>query len=282
MARLWAKSALILLSAAVPSAALATLTEGCHRGLVVSGDAGNDGQSDAPDAGPEIVVLHPDGKPLPGQSKCEVTITTNIPVSAAIHVPVCTHVDYATNPPSGGNHWPVWAAFSTYDEPIPREMYVHDEEHGAVILLHNCKGDCAEIPGALAEARKTVSGDPLCLMSPGGPSERVVTTPDPLLDVPIAAAAWGATYRATCIDLPSLTDFAKKHYGHGTETTCYQGTLVGADGGGAPECGDGGIDDGGSSGTGSGGAGGVGGASGSGGTGGTGGGSGGSGGADGG
>jgi hypothetical protein len=238
MARWWIRSAVALVAALAPIGGAATLSQGC--GSTKVGDDAGAGGSES-DAGAVTTVLHPDAAPLPGQSACEVTITTKIHVASAKHVPVCTHVDYATNPPSGGDHWGVWAAFATYDVPVPREMYVHDMEHGGLVLLHDCQGACPEVLAALAQAHDAVAGDPLCLQIPGGPAERVVTTPDPLLDTPIAAAAWGATYTATCIDVPSLRDFAKAHYGHGTETLCADGKLYGADDGGAPMCSDAGM-----------------------------------------
>jgi hypothetical protein len=71
--------------------------------------------------------------------------------------------------------------------------------------------------------------DPLCLSIPGGPAARVVLTPDPLLETPIAAATWGATYTATCIDVPSLRAFANAHYGNGREPLCADGLDVSID-----------------------------------------------------
>jgi hypothetical protein len=50
--------------------------------------------------------------------------------------------------------------------------------------------------------------------------------PDPLIDVPIAAASWGWTYRAQCLDVPSLTQFAKERVAQGTEDTCAAGQTV--------------------------------------------------------
>ena len=243
MPRLWFRSALVLAAAAAPILGIAALSQGCGS-TTVDEDAGPDGGEADADAGaqPVVTVLHPDAAPLPGQTECTVTITTNIPVTKAVHVPVCTPVSYATNPPSGGDHWGVWAAFTTYATPVPREMYVHDMEHGALVLLHDCDGACPEeLTAALAAAHDQVMGDPLCLQIPGGPSERVLTTPDPLLDTPIAIAAWGATYTATCIDEASLKAFAKAHYGHGPEQVCADGKLYGDPDGGAPTCGDAGT-----------------------------------------
>ncbi len=259
MIRSWAGGALVVGAAILPLGLASFVGQGCGDGVVTEdGGVGDDAAdaSDGSDAGPTVTVLTPDLPPLPGESECKITITTGIPLKQAIHVPLCTDVEYATNPPSGGDHWPMWAAYTTYEVPVPREMYVHNMEHGTVVLLHNCEGDCSDVLSAFAKARDELAGDPKCLQIPDGPKERVVTTPDPDLDVPLAAAAWGSTYKATCIDLPSLRSFVKKAYDKATESTCAQGKLVGAEDGGAPVCVDGGLVDAGNDATGGGGTGG--------------------------
>ena len=121
--------------------------------------------------------MTPEAEPLPGQSKCEVTITTDIPLEPTIHHDVCTDLDYPTNPPSGGPHWGTWAAFATYDTPCPREAYVHSMEHGAVWVVYNpAKLDKAQVD-ALA---KKVQGKEYSLMSP---MEN--------LDAAVSVQAWG-------------------------------------------------------------------------------------------
>lgn len=185
-----------------------------------------------PDAKEEVVVTHPDRPPLPGETECTVTVTTNIPIASAKHLPLCTAVDYATNPPSGGEHWPEWAAFKEYAAPVPREMYVHDLEHGAVAFLYRCDDGCPEVVGALRGAYDSLPQDPVC--EGAGVAARRLLTPDPKLATPIALAAWGATYTATCIDPPSLAEFAKEHYGEGPEEVCAPGRDLEASG--PPAC----------------------------------------------
>jgi hypothetical protein len=63
----------------------------------------------------------------------------------------------------------------------------------------------------------------LCTSLGEGVRVRTVLTPDPLLDVPVAAAAWGWVYRAECVDLPTLRDFVRAHYGQGPEGLCNNG-----------------------------------------------------------
>jgi Protein of unknown function (DUF3105) len=164
-------------------------------------------------------------EPIRVDAPCTVLIDAP-PYLPALHVPVGTHVDYDSNPPSSGPHYPIWAAYQEWPAPVQREYYVHDLEHGAVVLLYKCPdgGPCPEIVDALRKARDAIPDDPLC--GGTGVRVRVVITPDPLLDVPIAAAAWGWIYKAQCVDLPSLTQFARDHYGQGTEPICTNGTTT--------------------------------------------------------
>lgn len=186
--------------------------------------AGCSGEEPTIPSGPKNTeVLTPTAPPLPGQTECRVVMTTNIVVTGAVHVETCTPVSYATNPPSGGNHWGQWAAFKKYKVPVPREMYVHDLEHGAVVLSYRCDDDCPDVVAALEKVFDEVAGDPLCVSAGGGVKARLVLTPDANLETPIAASAWGATYTATCIDTASLAKFVSANYGKGPETTCYAG-----------------------------------------------------------
>jgi hypothetical protein len=148
------------------------------------------------------------------------------PLMAAAHVPIGTTIQWDSNPPSSGPHYPIWAAYQAYTTPVPRGYYVHDEEHGGVVLLYACAdpAGCPDVAAALQSVSDAIADDPLCTQAGEGVRVRTVITPDPLLDVPVAAAAWGWVYRAQCVDLPTLTTFALQHYGQGPEVLCSNGT----------------------------------------------------------
>ncbi|MGH7296132.1 MAG: DUF3105 domain-containing protein, partial [Polyangiaceae bacterium] len=135
-------------------------------------------------------------------------------------------VQWDSNPPSSGPHFPIWAAFQAYTSPVPRGYYLHDEEHGAIVMLYTCADDggCPDVAAALQSVSDAIPDDPLCAQTGEGVRVRTVITPDPLLDVPVAAAAWGWIYRAECVDLPTLTQFALDHYARGPEVLCANGT----------------------------------------------------------
>jgi hypothetical protein len=155
---------------------------------------------------------------------CVVTIASP-PLLPALHVAIGSDIQWDSNPPSSGPHYPIWAAYQTYDTPVPRGYYVHDLEHGAIVFVYNC-GDagCPDVVAALQAASDSLPDDPLCTAAGEGVRVRTVITPDPLVDVTVAAAAWGWTYKADCVDLPSLEAFAAAHYGQGPEVFCTNGT----------------------------------------------------------
>jgi hypothetical protein len=198
------------------------------------GSGGAGGGLPDPGAEPTKVTLHPGAPPLAGESECTVVKVTGISVTDAHHVTTCSSVDYATEPPSGGPHWPVWAARGKYTAAIPRELYVHNLEHGWVVLSYRCKSACPDVVAALEKAFDDAQ-DNYCVANGDGLS-RVLLAPDPDLETPIALSAWGATYTATCIDPTSIAEFIAARIGRGTEMVCGGGkapslVIGGCDGG---------------------------------------------------
>ena len=143
------------------------------------------------------------------------------PIEGHQHVAVCSPVTYGSNPPSSGNHYPIWAAYKTYGAPIPRGFAVHDLEHGAIVVTYNCADGCAADVAAIAAWADALPDDHACVATPI--KRRLVIAPDPLLDVKFAAAAWGATLRAPCFDAAAFTDFYRSHIGQGPEIVCGDG-----------------------------------------------------------
>lgn len=178
-------------------------------------------------------------KPSAPVGVCEA-VTQQHPIEGATHVPICSYVGYGTSPPSSGNHYPVWAAYMTYDQPVPEGYWVHDLEHGGVVLTYNCgAGGCASDVAAAEKMIGAYPSDPLCASQATGVRVRFVMTPDPRLDVRFAASAWGWTLRANCFDADAFLAFATAHYGHGTEAICADGEdVIGTVTGDPPGCGD--------------------------------------------
>lgn len=169
------------------------------------------------------------------EASCFVRIDSPA-LQPGVHVAIGSDItSWDSNPPSSGEHYPIWAAYQEYDAAVPRGYYVHDLEHGAVDFLYDCAllgdagdagddgGACEAVVEGLRQAAASLPDDPLC-----DPSVRVrhVITPDPLLAYPVAAATWGWTYNAACLDLPTLEAFAKAHYAQSPEDFCTNGTTA--------------------------------------------------------
>jgi hypothetical protein len=206
----------------------------------VSCGSDDDGTSSASsvDAGGDHVVALPEASlsdaPLPvdggadtalpvGDAACNAVVGL-FPNQTAQHVDAGEPITYPTNPPSGGPHYPVWANFVEYDHPVEDGYLVHSMEHGAVLLLYDCDQAACVAPAGVLDGlravRNAVPSDPLC-----DPSirVRVILAPRPANDVPVAAAAWGATYKADCVDGPSLLQFISDHYAKTAENFCAPG-----------------------------------------------------------
>lgn len=138
-------------------------------------------------------------------------------------MPVCSPVEYRTKPPSSGNHYPFWAAYKAYATPVPEGFWVHNLEHGTIVISYNCPAGCASDVAAAAQMLAALPQDPECVSLGEGVYRRSLMTPDPKLDVPFAASAWGWTLRARCFDPVAFQAFALAHYNQGPEDLCNQG-----------------------------------------------------------
>lgn len=186
--------------AALALIALAATTAGCPRGDTPD-DAGDAGPAPFSDAACGFVTARFD-PPMPG-----------------VHVAEGTPISWNSNPPSSGTHFPVWAHWGVHTDVVPRGYYVHNLEHGGVALLYRCDGDCSAVRRDLEAIVRALPPEPAC----GGTGRRVLLTEDPLLDAPVAAAAWGYTYRAMCVDPVSLQSFILGRTGMAPEDLCADG-----------------------------------------------------------
>src|SRR5690606_112217 len=59
-------------------------------------------------------VARPDAAPFPGFAECTVT-TYRQPAASRGHQAPCSELALADYPPTGGDHFGVWASFGAYD-----------------------------------------------------------------------------------------------------------------------------------------------------------------------
>jgi hypothetical protein len=129
-------------------------------------------------------------------------------------------VTYPGHPPSSGNHWPCWAPWGTSNTSVPEPQWVHNLEHGGVVLLYQCADatSCPEVRDALAQVMASAPDAPT-----GG--KRILVTNDTDLGAPdggvppytVAAVAWGWLLQANSVNASDLSCFIQAHQGHGPE-----------------------------------------------------------------
>jgi hypothetical protein len=188
--------------------------------LVIAVGCGDNLRPATRDAAPTDAVVadaRPDAAPTCG------TTVTGFPLVAGAHVATCSAVTYPTNPPTSGPHYPIWARYKTYDARVGRPFWVHDLEHGAVVVTYHCPDGCADEVAALIAFLDARPVDPTCTAPL---RNRFVVTPDPELDVRFAASSWGFALRSSCFDLTALGAFIDAHYAHAPEDTCADGVDV--------------------------------------------------------
>jgi len=161
-----------------------------------------------------------DGGPDPAGDTC-------IPDEGATHVPDGTPICYDSNPPASGPHnssalGPVSPGF--YDEALAAEQWLHNLEHGAVVLLFDCGGTCSDdLKTQLQALFDSVPEEPLFNQKkmvitryPGVPSICGTASTFPASG-PFLAIAWDVQRPFASLDTVGILDFYNRHVNHGTE-----------------------------------------------------------------
>jgi hypothetical protein len=99
------------------------------------------------------------------------------------HVPQGTRITYEEYPPASGKHWPVWAQWGIYREPVPEEVFVHNLEHGGVVILYKCGTPC---PDLVRQLEETYAALPKSKFG----HVKVVVAPSPRLKSRLVLLAW--------------------------------------------------------------------------------------------
>lgn len=154
-------------------------------------------------------------------STCAPTIT-EVELRGGSHVPQDSPLTYISNPPAGGDHYGQWLRWARRYDEQPRGNYIHNEEHGGVVLINPCASGCDEVSEALEALGRSLPQDPLC-EAPINARWVVVRDPEVGPGIAVAAAAWGWTYTSPCFDEAGLRQFIADHYAQTFEDICIEG-----------------------------------------------------------
>jgi hypothetical protein len=152
-----------------------------------------------------------------------------VPDEGNMHVAFGTPVQYQHNPPASGPHWPIPQAWGVYTGVVPREWWVHNLEHGGIVLLYNCprpddggaSNDGGQPPDAcpneIAAMGQLYAQQPPVDYYDTISETKMLVTPDPLLPTRFAAVAWDWDWTSDTFDLAAVKCFIDARYNRGPE-----------------------------------------------------------------
>jgi hypothetical protein len=154
------------------------------------------------------------------------------------HVPVGTPIDYNSNPPTSGPHYEVWTRASILDTPTDDRNLIHSLEHGYIIMSYNCDlqnpsvsmvneasnaAFLATDSAGLSEPFKTQDcttlKENLTKVFDEKGKRKLIITPRPNLNVPIALTAWTRIEKLTTFDEDRIKAFIDAYRDQGPERT---------------------------------------------------------------
>ncbi|XP_066245223.1 uncharacterized protein [Euwallacea similis] len=144
---------------------------------------------------------------LPQVNIHSIQSTEHIPQQySAQHRCMNESIEYDEIIPTFGTHRPLWAVYGEYNF-LPKQRWLHNLEHGAVVMLYH---PCANL-NEITLLRKIVKR---CLY-------RHVITPYNLLTPtrPLALATWGHRFEMSKVDQEDVAAFIKQHALKGPEQT---------------------------------------------------------------
>jgi hypothetical protein len=157
----------------------------------------------------------PSGFPCSGGADCAQRCGPGVdapPLEGQTHVSVGTKVRYAANPPASGSHYPFWRQpWEMYATQVPREEWVHNLEHGGIVLLYNCPTPCPDVVDALTAIRLGRQPDRFNAI-------RILGTPDLEMPRRVAAVAWGWRWQGDSVDADAIECFIDARYDRGPES----------------------------------------------------------------
>lgn len=135
-----------------------------------------------------------------------------VPDEGRNHVPEGSAITYRTNPPASGPHYPVPKDWGVYTDPVAPGYWVHNLEHGGVVVLYDCPSGCPSVVDGLRQAYATFPKDKF------GEVKLIVTPYSGLPDhAPIMAVAWDYQKTYSSLDLSQLLAFYNAHVDRGPE-----------------------------------------------------------------
>lgn len=113
-------------------------------------------------------------------------------------------------PPTSGLHWPSPAPWRVFEQEVPPETWVHNLEHGGIVILYHCGTPCPDLGRQLRDVYATFPGSKYGHV-------KVLVTPASKLKTRLAILAWRWIDELNAFDLAGLLRFYRAHVDQGPE-----------------------------------------------------------------
>lgn len=132
------------------------------------------------------------------------------------HVNPPATVTYMHTPPTSGCHYNLGygdAPIQTgvYNQSVPNEYWVHNLEHGYIVVLYNCPNGCTTEFNQLHDWYKALAA------TPGVPYAKALVLPYANMDVPFAVESWDWYDPMPVFSLSEVQKFYANHENNGPE-----------------------------------------------------------------
>ena len=134
-----------------------------------------------------------------------------VPDEGHHHIPEGEPGTYTHYPPSSGEHYPKVLQWDFYAVDLPPEFYVHNLEHGGIVVLYHCPTACPDTETTLGEFRAQAPPEQVF-----GEVKILIGT-NKLITSKVVALAWGYELDLEEADLALLLDFYRRHVNQGPE-----------------------------------------------------------------
>lgn len=133
-----------------------------------------------------------------------------LPDEGQDHVADGTRVPYRHYPPASGPHWPARAAWGVAEQEVPPEVWVHNLEHGGIVVLYRCDAPCPDLVAQLRGAQRTFP------TSKHGQIKLLVVQ-DRRIGSRLAVLAWRRVWELETFDRERLLGFYRTYVDRGPE-----------------------------------------------------------------
>lgn len=134
-----------------------------------------------------------------------------LPDEGRAHVNVGDPLVYQNNPPASGTHYPSTADWRLYEETVSEGFWVHNLEHGGIVVLYKCPdGNC---PERVQQLQALYDATPPSKYG----NKKIVIVPYENMEAEFMAIAWNIQLPLMEFNQDAILGFYSRNVDHGPE-----------------------------------------------------------------